>query len=70
MPHGVTGLILAVVCILFGATLLYSGTPGRDPIQAQTIAGAAVLSLGAVTLGMILKERLKWKMELRKYKEE
>lgn len=70
MRHGVTGLILAVVCILFGATLIYNGTPGRDPIQAQTIAGAAVLSLGAVTSRMILKEWLKWKKELRKYKEE
>lgn len=70
MQYGLTRLIFAVVCILFGATLLYDGTPGRDPIQGQTIAGAAVLSLGVVTLGMILKERLKWKRELRKYREE
>jgi len=70
MRHDVIGLIFAVVCILFGATLLYDSTSGRNPIQAQTIAGAAVLSLGVVTLRMILKEWLKWKRELRKYREE
>jgi hypothetical protein len=70
MQHGVTGIIFAVVCILFGATLLYDGIPGRSPIQAETIAAAAVLSLGVVTLWMILKERLKWKRELTKYREE
>jgi hypothetical protein len=70
MQHGVTGLIFAVVCILVGAALLYDGIPGRGPIQAETIAGAAVLSIGVVTLGIVLKDWLKWKSELRKYREE
>jgi hypothetical protein len=69
MQHGVTGLIFAVVCILLGAALLYDGIPGRNPIQAETIAGAAVLSFGAVTLGIVLKDWLKWKSEVKKYRE-
>ena len=70
MQHGVTGLIFGVVCLVIGAGLLYDGASGRDPLQVGTIGGAALLSLGVVTLGIILKERLKWKRELRKYREE
>jgi len=65
----VTGLIFAVVCILVGAAPLYDGIPGRDPIQAEAIAGAVVLSFGVVTLGIALKDWLKWKSELKKYRE-
>ena len=61
-------LVFAVVCILLGAALLYD-VPGRDAIQAETIAGAAVLSFGAVTLGIVLKDWLRWKRELGKYRE-
>ena len=46
------------------------GASGRNPLRVGTIGGAALLSLGVVTLGIILKERLKWKRELRKYREE
>jgi hypothetical protein len=69
MQHGVTGLIFGVGCIVIGAGLLYDGVSGRNPVQAETIAGAAALSLGAVTLGIILRDWLKWKRELRKYRE-
>ena len=41
----------------------------ETPLRVGTIGGAALLSLGVVTLGIVLKERLKWKRELRKYKE-
>ena len=70
MHHDVTGLIFGVVCLVIGAGLLYDGVSVRDPMQAETIAGAAVLSFGGVTLGMILRDWLKWKSELRKYREE
>jgi len=55
---------------LVGAGLLYSGVSGRDPLQVETIGGAALLSLGVVTLGIVLRDWLKWKRELRKYREE
>jgi hypothetical protein len=70
MQHDVTGIIFGIVCFVIGAVLLHDGVTGRDPMQAETIAGAAVLSFGAVTLGLVLRDRLKWKRELRKYREE
>jgi hypothetical protein len=68
MKHDVIGLIFGVVCILIGAALLYDGASGRTPVQAETIAGAAVLSFGAVTLGIVLKGWVKWRSELKKYR--
>jgi len=65
----VTGLIFSVVCILVGAALLYDGIPGRDPIQAEAIAGAVVLIFWSDDLGIVLKDWLKWKSELKKYRE-
>jgi len=55
MQHGVTGLIFGVVCLVIGAGLLYDGASGRDLLQVGTIGGAALLSLGVATLGIILK---------------
>jgi hypothetical protein len=70
MPRDVTGIIFGIVCFVIGAVLLHDGVSGRDPMQAETIAGAAVLSFGAVTLGLVLRDRLKWKRDLREYREE
>ena len=69
MRHDVTGLVFRFVCIVVGVGLLYDGFSGRDPMQGETIAGAAVLSFGAVTLGMVLRDWIKWKRELGKYRE-
>ena len=63
------GFIFGGVFLLVGAVLLNDGISGKDLMQAETIAGAAVLSLGALTLGIVLKDWLKWKKELRKYRE-
>jgi hypothetical protein len=63
-------LIFGVVFLVIGAGLLYDGASGRDLMQAETIAGAAVVSLGVVSLGIVLRSWLKWKKELRKYREE
>jgi hypothetical protein len=65
----IIGLIFGALFLLTGAVLLNSGISGRDPMQAETIAGAALLSLGVVTLGIILRGWLKWRRELRKYRE-
>ena len=63
------GLVFGAVFFLVGAGLLNEGISGRDPVQAETIAGAAILSLGALTLGLVLKDWLKWKSELKKYRQ-
>jgi hypothetical protein len=70
MPHDVPGILFGIVCFVIGAVLLHNGVSARDPMQAETIAGAAVLSFGAVTLGLIVRNRLKWKRDLREYWEE
>jgi hypothetical protein len=69
MQQGVTGLIFAVVCILVGAALLYDGIPGRDAIQAETIAGVTLLSVGVVSSVLLLRGWIKWKRELGKYRD-
>lgn len=63
------GLFFGAISLLAGAVLLNNGISGRDPMQTETIAGAALLSLGVVTLGIVVNERLKWKREVRKYRE-
>jgi hypothetical protein len=65
----IIGIVFGALFLLTGAVLLNSGISGRDPMQAETIAGAALLSLGVVTLGIIVRGWLKWKRELRKYRE-
>jgi hypothetical protein len=62
-------LIFGAVFLLLGAGLLNEGISGRDSVQAETLAGAAILSVGALTLGLVLKDWLKWKSELKKYRQ-
>jgi hypothetical protein len=69
MQHDVLGLIFGFLCIVIGAALLYDGVTGRDPMQAETIAGAAILSFGAMTLGVVLRNWVRWRRELRKFRE-
>ena len=68
MQRDMIGLIFGGVFLLAGAVLFYNGISGGDLVQAETIGGAALLSLGVVTLGIILRSWLKWKRELRKYR--
>lgn len=65
----IIGLIFGAVFLFIGAVLLNNGISGRDPLQAETLGGAALLSFGVVTLGMVLRSWLKWKRELKKYRE-
>jgi len=63
------GLIFGAAFLLIGAGLLNNGIPGRDTMQAETIGGAAILSLGVVTMGIVLRGWQKWKRKLKKYRE-
>jgi hypothetical protein len=65
----IIGLIFGAVFLFIGAWILNNGISGRDTLQAETIAGAVLLSLGVVTLGIVLRGWLKWKRELKKYRE-
>jgi len=70
MQRDVFGFIFGTVFLLVGAGLLCGGVSARDSLQLQTISGAALVSLGGVTLGSVLRDRLKWKRELKKCREE
>jgi len=67
MP-GLISIIFALALLLAGALLLQDGVSGRDLLQIETIAGAALLSVGVVSCVLLLKEWIKWKRELGKYR--
>jgi hypothetical protein len=70
MP-GLISIISAVALLLAGAWLLHDGVSARDPLhlQIEIIAGAALLSVGVVISVLLLRDWIKWKRELGKYRE-
>ena len=68
MP-GLISVISALAILLTGAWLLHDGVSGRDPLQIEVIAGATLLSVGVVSSVLLLKNWIKWKQELGKYRE-
>jgi hypothetical protein len=68
MP-GLISVISALAILLTGAWLLHDGVSGRDLLQIEIIAGATLLSVGVVSSVLLLKNWIKWKQELGKYRE-
>jgi len=66
---GLISIISALALLLTGAWLLQDGVSGRDLSQIETIAGAALLSVGVVSSVLLLRGWIKWKPELAKYRE-
>jgi len=64
-------IISALAVFLAGAWLLHNGVSARDPLhlQIQIIAGATLLSVGVVSSVLLLRDWIKWKRELAKYRE-
>jgi hypothetical protein len=60
--------IFAFALLLGGAWLLYDGVSGRDLLQMEVIAGATLLSVGVVISVFLLRDWIKWRRELAKYK--
>ena len=63
------GAIAVFASLLSGSWLLHDGASGRDLLQMEVIAGAALLSVGVVTAVLLLRDWIKWKRELAKYRE-
>jgi len=62
-------IISALALLLTGAWLLHEGVSGRDLLQIEVIAGATLLSVGVVIFVLLLRNWIKWKRELGKYRE-
>ncbi len=63
--------VSALVLLLAGAWLLYDGVSARDPLHLQTeiVAGATLLSVAVVSSVLLLRDWIKWKRELTKYRD-
>ena len=68
---GLISIIFALVLLLTGAWLLHDGISARDllHLEIEIIAGAALLSAGVVSSVLLLRQWIKWKRELGKYRE-
>lgn len=63
MPYMV-GLLFVVVLALGGVGLLYGSVSAPDALQtARLIAGAALISLGLLTLVLLAKNWLRWRKD-------
>ena len=64
------GIAIASICLVLGAVLLYDGLSKPDANQAPIlIGGAALLSLGLTTICLILKSKLEWRRNYKKWRE-
>jgi len=66
---GPISIISALALLLTGAWLLHDGFSGKDLLQIEIIAGATLLSVGVVIFVLLLRNWIKWKRELAKYRE-
>jgi hypothetical protein len=65
------GIAIASICLLLGAALLYVGVSKPDTNQILTVlGGAAALSVGLITIWLVLKSKWEWRRNYRKYREE
>jgi uncharacterized membrane protein HdeD (DUF308 family) len=64
------GLIFGVVCLLLGAVLLYDGFSVQESIQSlNVIVGATLLSLGTIAIVLVVKAKLEWNRNYKKWRE-
>jgi len=64
--------IISTLALLFaGAWLLYDGVSARDPLhlQAEIVGGATLMSVAVVSSVLLLRDWIKWKRGLAKYRE-
>jgi hypothetical protein len=65
------GIAIAFICLFLGAALLFAPISTPDANQIPTVlSGAALLSLGLITIWLVLKNKWEWRRTYRKYREE
>ena len=61
------GLAIGSICLVLGAVLLYDGLSMIETTQSLDVIGGAVLiSLGAITTGLMLRNKLEWRRNYKK----
>ncbi len=64
------GFAVAFLCFLLGAALLYDGVHQPDANQAlKIVSAAALLSLGLISNWLLVKNKLEWRRNYKKYRE-
>ena len=63
---GNLGIAAASISILSGAFLLYKGFALSD--MNQVLSGAALLSVGLVTAFVVVKSKVEWARNLKRYR--
>ena len=64
------GMAIASISLLLGGALLYDSVSTGDASQAPKLMGGAVLlSVGLTTMLRILKNKLEWRRNYKKYRE-
>jgi len=59
------------ICLLLGAVLLYVGVSKPDTNENLTVlGGAALLSLGLITICLAVKNKWVWRQNYKKYRGE
>lgn len=63
------GLTIGFICLALGGILLYDGLVMQEAAQPlDLIGGAALFSLGAMTIGLMIKNKLEWRRNYKKYR--
>ena len=63
-------IAIASICLVLGAVLLYVGLSKPDANQILIVlGGAAVLSLGLISISLVLKNKWEWRRNYKKYRE-
>jgi hypothetical protein len=61
------GLIIGFICLALGAVLLYDGLFMIETTESLDVIGGAVLiSLGTITIGLMLRNKLEWRRNYKK----
>jgi len=61
------GMIFGTICLVLGALLLYDGVSMRETTQPLSVIGGALLiSLGTVTTGLTLRNKMEWRRNYKK----
>jgi len=63
------GLAIGSICLVLGALLLYDGLFMPETTQSLNVIGGAVLiTFGAMAIGLVLRNKLEWRRNYKKYR--
>ena len=61
------GIVIGSICLVLGALLLYNGLSTQEATQSlEVIGGAVLVSLGTITVGLMVWNKLEWRRNYKK----